>query len=153
MLPFVREDVWENMWYLIWNIFQVLQMPCSYKGAIKMFLSLSFFFFPLIPSGFRLLIFLLSLFHYFFLFIFVFSFFSSFPLSSFFLCPPLSTRTINSTMGSASVSIVELLQLFWTWWVLVHIFLSVNENPVALDPLVLYWLLMVWEQSALGSVF
>lgn len=61
---------------------------------------------------------------------------------------PLSTRTINSTMVSASVSVVELLQLFWIWSVLMHIFLSVNENPVALDPLVLCGLLMIWDEGA-----
>lgn len=66
---------------------------------------------------------------------------------------PLSTRTINSTMVSASVSVFELLQLFWIWSVLMHIFLSVNENPVALDPLVLCGLLMIWDEGALGSFF
>lgn len=108
---------------------------------------------------------------------------SFFPLSSFFLCPiflllfllslpiflyppfflspflpllfSLSSvhQIINSTMGSASVDVVELLQLFWTWSVLMHIFLLANEKPVAFDPLVLYRLLMVWEESALWSVF
>lgn len=112
-----------------------------------LFLSLLFSSVPLFSSTFFLSpIFLHSPFSFILLFSLCFSATFS-PLS------PLSTRTINSTMVSASVSVVELLQLFWIWSVLMHIFLPVNENSVALDPLVLCGLLMIWDEGALGSFF
>lgn len=117
-----------------------------------MFLSLSFFYSPLF-FFFSLSPFFLSPFFSIFFLLFFLSFFSSLFLFSFsyfypplFLYPsffslqppflslsPLSTRTINSTMDSSSVSVVVLL-LFWTWLVLMQIFLSVNANPVVLHP-------------------
>lgn len=136
MLPFLREDVWENTWYLILNIFQVLQMPCSYKGAIKHVPCFELFFLltPLFFSPFPSLPFCLF-FSFFFLSLFILS--SFLPLSSLFLSsflPPLfflsslSARTINSTVGFSLISVVELLQLFQTWSVLIHIFLLVKTH-------------------------
>lgn len=119
---------------------------------LSLFSSVLFFF---LCSPFFSLLFFSSFFSSLLLF-FLYLLFSLSFSATFFSLSALSTRTINSTMGSASVLLNYSSCCGPEWFSCIFYFFSVNENPVALDPLVLYGLgrktginQSLWKRSTL----